>query len=161
MTSVLRSVLVVLALAWAASAGAQPMEHHGFGGPGMGMGPGAPPFLENLFPPGLIMRHQADIGLTAAQRDAITQAMSETEKQLVDLQWQFEGEADKLTKMLDGAKVDETAALAEAEKVMAIEQRIKKTHLTLLLRIKNQLDAAQQDKLRALRPVHAGAPPRE
>ena len=95
MTSVLRFLLVVLALAWVTTAGAQPMEHHGFG-PGMGMGgPGGPPFMENLFPPGLIMRHQTDIGLTPAQRDAITQAMSDTEKQLVDLQWQFEGEAER------------------------------------------------------------------
>ena len=142
--------------------GADPMERHHFGGggPGMGMGPGGPPpFLENLFPPSLIMRHQSEIGLTPAQREAITQAMSETEKQLVDLQWQFEAEAEKLAKILAPAKVDEPAALAQAEKVMGIEQRIKKTHLTLLIRIKNQLEAGQQEKLRALRPARSPGPP--
>jgi Spy/CpxP family protein refolding chaperone len=151
-------VAALFVLAVVAPVTAQPMEHFG-GGRHMGMG-GPPAFLENVFPPALIMRNQSEIGLRPEQRDAITQAMADTEKQLVDLQWQFEGEAEKLGKVLGAAKVDEAAALAEADKLMAIEQRIKKTHLTLLVRVKNQLDPTQQEKLRALRPARrAGGPP--
>ena len=42
-------------------------------------------------------------------------------------------------------------ALAQAERVMTVEQEMKKAHLALFLQIKNQLDATQQAKLRALR----------
>jgi hypothetical protein len=41
--------------------------------------------------------------------------------------------------------------LAQADKVMNLEREIKKTHLSLLVRIKNLLTAAQQEKLTALR----------
>ena len=152
-------VAVLLALAAAVPVAAQPMEHFG-GGHHMGMGPGGPPaFLENVFPPALIMRNQSEIGLRPEQRDAIAKAMADTEKQLVDLQWQFEGESEKLGKVLGATKVDEAAALAEADKLMAIEQQIKKTHLGLLIQVKNQLDPAQQEKLRALRPSRRNGPP--
>jgi Spy/CpxP family protein refolding chaperone len=154
-----RLLAVVLLLGAAAPALAEPMEHLG-GGRGMGMGPGGPPpFLENVFPPGLIMRNQTEIGLRSEQREAITRAMGETEKQLTELRWEFESEAEKLRKLLEADRVDETAALAQADKVMAIEQRIKKAHLGLLVRIKNKLDPAQQEKLRALRPARRGGGP--
>ena len=43
--------------------------------------------------------------------------------------------------------------------VTAIEQQVKKVNFTLLVRIKNQLDSQQQEKLRALRPAHPFGPP--
>jgi len=50
--------------------------------------------------------------------------------------------------------VDEAAVLAKLEQVTALEQRVKKVNFTLLVRIKNQLDPQQQEKLRALRRAH-------
>src|SRR2546425_5380442 len=40
-----------------------------------------------------------------------------------------------------------------------LEQRVKKVNFTLLVRIKNQLDPQQQEKLRALRRAHPFGPP--
>src|SRR5262249_57795002 len=58
---------------------------------GMGMGRmRGPTFLRQLFPPTLIMQHQSDIGLTGAQRDAITKEMTDTQKAVLDLRWQLE-----------------------------------------------------------------------
>src|SRR6059058_5315655 len=48
--------------------------------------------------------------------------------------------------------------LAERQ-VTSIEQQVKKVNFTLLVRIKNQLDSEQQEKLRALRPAHPFGPP--
>jgi Spy/CpxP family protein refolding chaperone len=107
------------------------------------------------------MRHQGEIGLTSAQQEAITEAMAESQKKLVQLQWRSEAESEKLTKLLRSDAVDETAALAQAERVLQVEQEIKQTHLALLIRIKNQLTPAQQKKLRELRPRHPGPPPGE
>ena len=120
------------------------------GPPGM-MGP--PAFLEHLFPPELVMRYQSDLGLTPAQQEAMTQIMAETQAKLVELQWKFEAATQALTKMLEKDTVDEEAVLAQWDQLSGVEQQIKKTHLSLLLRIKNQLTSSQQEKLRALRPT--------
>jgi len=134
---------------------AQPMEPPMGGGP---PGMGGPSFLENVFPPGLIMRHQSDIGLTDAQREAITKQMGEAQKWLVTLQWDVERESEKLGKLLAAERVDEAAALRQADQAMSAEERLKKAHLTLLIRIKNALTPAQQVKLRQLRPGRAPLP---
>jgi Spy/CpxP family protein refolding chaperone len=118
------------------------------GGPGH---PGRPLFLEQLFVPEQVMRYQQDIGLSDEQRAKITAAMGETQKQLIDLQWQFEGESKKLTDMLAAPTVDEAAVTAQADKVMNLELQMKRTHLGLLIRIKNVLTPEQQSKLKALR----------
>jgi Spy/CpxP family protein refolding chaperone len=135
---------------------AQPMEPPMEGGP-PGMG-GPPSFLENVFPPGLIMRHQSDIGLTDAQREAITKQMEEAQKGLVTLQWDVERESEKLAKLLAAERIDEAAALRQADQAMSAEERLKKGHLTLLIRVKNALTPAQQQKLRQLRPGRAPLP---
>jgi Spy/CpxP family protein refolding chaperone len=143
----MKTLALLLALATAAAA------HADMDRPGMGGGPpgGPPAFLEHVFPPTLIMRHQAAIGLTPAQEEAITQAMSETQAKLVPLQWKSEGESEKLAELLKGDTVDEKAALAQSERVLAAEQEIKQVHLALLIRIKNKLTPAQQKQLRELR----------
>ncbi len=124
---------------------------------------GAPPaFLDQLFVPEMIMRNQDEIALTDEQRDAITQAMADAQKKLVDLQWQFESASKKLADKLGAPNIDEAAALAEADRVMNLELQMKKTHLGLLIKIKNLLTASQQAKLRELRakePQRPGPPP--
>jgi Spy/CpxP family protein refolding chaperone len=145
------TLIATLMSAAAAQPSGAPMEG---GPPGMG----GPSFLENVFPPSLIMRHQSEIGLTDAQRQAITKQMEETEKALVSLQWDVERESEKLGKLLAAGHVDEAAALRQADQVMSAEERLKKAHLTLLIRIKNELTPAQQEKLRQLRPERHGGP---
>jgi len=112
-----------------------------------------------LFPPKLVMEHQQEIGLRPAQMDAIKRAMNETQQQLVDLQWRLDGESEALGKLLAAEHVDEAAVLEKLDQVTAIEQQVKKVNFTLLVRIKNQLDSQQQEKLRALRPAHLFGPP--
>ena len=111
------------------------------------------------FPPKLVMEHQQEIGLRPAQVDAIKQAMHEAQQQLVDLQWRLDAESEALGKLLAADHVDEAAVLAKLGQVTAIEQQVKKVNFTLLVRIKNQLDSQQQEKLRALRPAHPFGPP--
>jgi len=139
--------LITVVLVSAPPVGAQPMrEHHPL--------KQRPVFLEHLFPPEMIMRHQQDIELTSAQQEAITKAMSEVRDQMIGLQWKLEAESQTLAKLLDHERVDETAALAEADKVLEIEQQIKRAHLGMLVRIRNQLTAKQQEELSALRRKH-------
>jgi Spy/CpxP family protein refolding chaperone len=118
------------------------------------MGPGrrGPDFLRHLFPPSLIMQHQSDIGLTDAQRQAITKAITEAEKDTLDVRWQLEEKTGALTKLLAAGSVDEAAALAQADEVLELEGRMKRLRLGLMIRVKNVLTPAQQETLRRLAP---------
>ena len=113
--------------------------------------PPEPSFMRALFPPELIMRHAREIGLTPEQRSAITSAVSKTQASTLELQWDMQDAARSLGELVSQARIDEEAALDAAARVMEIEGKVKRSHLRLLIRIKNQLDAVQQDQLRALR----------
>lgn len=113
---------------------------------------GEPAIFRELYPPELVMEHQRELKLTPEQREAITGAIKGMQGEVLDLQWQMQDEMKKLGELLRAERVDESGALAQAEKLMTLEQKIKKHHLTLLIRIKNELDAVQQQKLRELRP---------
>jgi len=144
----IRSVLV-LTLVLAAPA-------FGFGGPGGSGGPddlGPRPgsFLRVLYPPRVVMRYATDIGLTPNQKEQISEQVRETQKDLIDVQWKLGEASNELEKLLEAERIDERAAMAEAEQVMAIEQEVKERHLRLLIRIRNLLTPEQRAKLRALR----------
>jgi Spy/CpxP family protein refolding chaperone len=115
------------------------------------MGRGSPELVRDLFSPRLVMRHQAAIGLSETQRAAITKAMVETRTRLVDVQWRLARESAALEKLVAGPRIDRAAALAQAKRVMAIEEEMKTAHLGLLIEIKNQLEPGQQARLRMLR----------
>jgi hypothetical protein len=115
-----------------------------------------PAFLAHLFRPELVMKNQAAIGLTDAQRTAITAAIRETQDRLLPMQWELEAQSEQVAKLFATPRIDPDAALAAAAPVMDIEQQIKKEHLRLLIRIKNELTPEQQEKLRALHPEGCG-----
>jgi len=118
---------------------------------GVGSETPPPPFMNELYPPELIMRHGREIELTPEQREAIGGFVKETQAETFDLQWEMQAAAQSLTEAMSRDEVDEKTALDAATSVMAIEGKVKRAHLRLLIRIKNRLTKAQQQKLRALR----------
>ncbi len=159
MTNLARAVSILVSLAAAAPLWAQggpPPDPRGAGmtGAERQFGPPAPPaFLKDVFPPKLVMEHQQEIGLTSAQVEAIKQAMTQAQQQLVDIEWRLDAESEGLGKLLAADHVDEPTVLAKLDQVTALEQQMKKVNFTLLVRIKNHLDPEQQKKLRALQPL--------
>ncbi len=109
------------------------------------------PVGRNLFPPELVMQHQQQIGLTEGQRAAIKKEVEGAQSKFLDLQWQMQAESEKLVGLLQARPVDEARALAQADSVMSLERTIKKTHLGVLIRIKNALTAEQQEELKKIR----------
>jgi Spy/CpxP family protein refolding chaperone len=120
---------------------------------------GRPAFLEHVFRPEQVMRHQEAIGLTAEQREAISGAIRETQQRLLGLRWQLDGRAEEAAKLFAGERIPSEPALALATAVMEVESEIKKEHLRLLIRIKNELTPEQQEKLRALGPKRCAPDP--
>lgn len=113
--------------------------------------PSDDPLARLLFPPELVMQHQADIGLKPEQRTAITSAIGELQGKVLDVQWRMQDAAKALAALLDRPVVDQTAALVQVDEVLNLEREVKRAQLTLLIRIKNTLTPAQQGKLEQYR----------
>jgi Spy/CpxP family protein refolding chaperone len=111
---------------------------------------GDDPFARYFFPPDRVMGHAQEIGLEDAQRTAIRAEVQKAQPKFLDLQFDMQAETEKLARLISEKRVDEAKVLAEIDRVLAIEKEIKKTQVTLLVRIKNVLTAAQQAKLEEL-----------
>jgi Spy/CpxP family protein refolding chaperone len=113
--------------------------------------PGDDPIAQQLFPPELVMKHGQDIGLDETQRAAMKQAIQAAQAKFLDAQWDMQAASQKMVRLLQARPIDETAVLAQADKVMGLEREVKRTQLSLLIRIKNLLSEAQQAKLAEMR----------
>jgi Spy/CpxP family protein refolding chaperone len=113
--------------------------------------PADDPIAQNVFPPELIMKHGGEIGLEAEQRAAIKDAVLQAQTKFLSAQWEAQEETTKLIHLLQARPVDEKAVLAQADRLMDLERQIKKTQLSLLVRLKNLLTPAQQTRLADLR----------
>jgi TonB-dependent SusC/RagA subfamily outer membrane receptor len=109
------------------------------------------PFAAHLFPPDLIMANQREIGLRDDQRTAIVNDMQRTQASFVDLQWKMSTESEQLERLLEAATVNESAVLAQIDRVLAAEREIKRAQVGLLIRIRNGLTAQQQARLAEIR----------
>lgn len=113
--------------------------------------PGPDPFAKFLFPPELIMQKQAEIGLRDAQRDQISSELSKAQQIFTGVQWRIAAEAGKLEKLLQADAVDEARVLAQVDTILNLEREVKRTHIALLVRIRNALTDEQRKRLAQLR----------
>jgi Spy/CpxP family protein refolding chaperone len=109
------------------------------------------PIAQMLFPPELVMKYHNEIGVDESQSKAIKDAIQKAQSRFLDLQWEMQSQAEKLAQLLKARPVDEAAVDAQLDRVLNVEREIKKTQIALLVRIKNQLTEAQQNKLTELR----------
>jgi Spy/CpxP family protein refolding chaperone len=109
--------------------------------------PGDDPLARHLFPPERVMGHAQEIGLDDAQRTAIRKEVQKAQSKFLDLQFDIQTEMETMVRLVKENKVDEPKVLAQLDKVLALEKEIKKTQISLLVRIKNTLTLAQQAKL--------------
>jgi uncharacterized membrane protein len=104
-----------------------------------------------LYPAELVMDHQAAIGLSDEQREAIRTELRRAQTELVDAELDLRAHREALARTLAPPRVDEAAAMRAAEQVVDGERAIKLSHMQLLVRIKNVLTPAQQRALDRLR----------
>jgi Spy/CpxP family protein refolding chaperone len=109
------------------------------------------PLAPFVFPPDLVMRYASEIGLDERQRAAVKDAVVKLQGHVLEVQWDVQAESEKMARLLQASPVDETALLAQADKVMGLEREVKRAHLSLLVRIKNLLTDTQRARLGELR----------
>jgi Spy/CpxP family protein refolding chaperone len=114
------------------------------------------PFAGNLFPPELIMQHQQALGLGEEQKNLLKAELSKLQTHLNELQWDLQGEVEKLAALVKQDQADEAQTLTQLDKVLSLEREIKRAHIGLLVRIKNKLTPEQQARLREIQGKPTG-----
>jgi Spy/CpxP family protein refolding chaperone len=109
------------------------------------------PLGDVMFPPDLIMGHARELGLTDEQKAFMRGEIQKTTARFLELQWQLQDAVESLHQTMKSNAVDEPQALAQLDKVLDTERQVKRLHFSLGIRLKNQLTAEQQGKLRAMR----------
>src|SRR6185503_15667686 len=109
------------------------------------------PIGDNFIPPELIMQHQQEIGLSQEQKSFITAELQKAQARFNELQWQLAGEVETMASLVKQDRIDEAQTLAQLDKVLNLEREIKRTHIALVIRIKNRLSAEQQARLQELK----------
>ena len=121
--------------------------------------PSPDPFGESLFPPELVMHFQSEIGLTEQQRNFILTNVQKMQTDFADKEQQLQKEVEKLAGVLKKERIEMEVALAQVDKVLSLEQGIKRAHLALIIGIKNKLSPEQQTKLQEIKKLtEAGKP---
>jgi len=105
----------------------------------------------NLIPPELVMSQSEQLGLNEKQRAAIKGEIQKMQAKFVDVQWDLQEQTSRMVQLLQQTPVDETKVLEQADKIMGLEREIKRSHLAMLVRIKNTLTAEQIAKIEAVR----------
>jgi Spy/CpxP family protein refolding chaperone len=130
-------------------------QHRGPDGPGH---EGMDAFARNFYPPELIMQKQEALQLSEEQLTYFKTEMRRAQLNFTELQWKLQDEAEKLANLAKAQKPDETAILAQLDKVLSAEHDVKRAQLTLLVRIKNKLTPVQQAILNNMREMRTPKP---
>lgn len=120
--------------------------------------PPGDPLGDVMFPAELIMQHQRELALTDEQKAFMRAEINKTTTRFNELQWQLQDAMEALHETMKANPVNEQQALAQLDKVLDGEREIKRLHIGLAIRIKNQLTAEQQAKLHSMMHRPDGGP---
>ncbi|HEV8411334.1 MAG TPA: hypothetical protein VGQ30_12555, partial [Gemmatimonadaceae bacterium] len=109
------------------------------------------PLARYLYTPEFVIAHQDAIGLTAEQGVALKTSAAVSRMQVMQTQIKLSASTEKLTTILSSPVVDEASVLQQIDQVLALEREVKRAQLSMLVRVKNQLTPAQQEKLDKLK----------
>jgi Spy/CpxP family protein refolding chaperone len=109
------------------------------------------PLANVMFPPDLIMAHQRELGLTDEQKTYMRGEFGKTAARFNDLQWQLHDATEALGETMKAGTVNEQQALTQLDRVLETERQIKRLHMELAIKIKNNLTPEQQTKLQGIR----------
>ena len=104
-----------------------------------------------MFPPEMVMQNQRELGLTEQQKTYMRTEIGKTSARFNDLQWQLHDAMEVLHETMKANQVNEQQALAQLDRVLETEREIKRLHMELAIKIKNNLTPEQQQKLHSLR----------
>src|SRR2546428_5748521 len=114
------------------------------------------PLADAMFPPEMIMQHARELNLTPEQKTFMRNEIQKTTTRFNELQWQLQDAMEALHETMKSDSVNEQQALAQLDKVLDAEREIKRLHIGMAIRLKNQLTPEQQAKLHAMHRMMMG-----
>ena len=108
------------------------------------------PMAEFFVSPDVIMQNQRELGVTAEQRERIKSIVSEAQQSFTPLQWDMEAETEELHAILAQEDISRDEVFAQLDKLLAVESRIKRAHLGMLIELRRALTPEQFRKAREL-----------
>jgi Spy/CpxP family protein refolding chaperone len=112
--------------------------------------PTADPLAGAFFSPELVLLAKDRIALTPEQWQAFQARMEQTKPRSDELRARLERETAALAALAKQERVDETALVAQFDRVLDVERELKHLHLGVVVVIKNLLTPGQQAQLRQL-----------
>ncbi len=100
-------------------------------------------FKGKLFAPDIVLQQQAELHLTKQQFTAIRAAVVEVQSGVAEHEWDMREAYQALMLELDKAPISEAEVLKHATKALLAENALKKMQMTMLIKLKNLLDAEQ------------------
>ncbi|MBT1696668.1 hypothetical protein KK083_07275 [Fulvivirgaceae bacterium PWU4] len=104
-------------------------------------------FQQKLYAPDLVLKYREEASLSADQVEKIKSIYNGELAAYNSKKWDLDAMMVKLEQLISVSKVDSKAAMAQLEKSLVLEAEIKKMKLDMLLKVKNLLTPAQQEKL--------------
>lgn len=111
------------------------------------IGKGDDLFQKNLYSADRVMEMRNELDLTETQAAKIKKIHSENAGKFSTMKWDLDDETKKLKALMDQSKIDETAVQKQMDKVLALENSMKKQQLSTMVSIKNELSPEQQEIL--------------
>jgi Spy/CpxP family protein refolding chaperone len=155
------AVIVLIATAVAQQPNQQPRSPHPPDRPNPDMVPDHPhpppnpdPLAHLMFPPDMILSHARELNLTEDQKTFMRSEVQKTMTSFQDLQWKLQDQMELLQEIMKSSSVNEQQAVAQLDKVLDVENQIKRLHIGLAVRLKNRLTPEQQDQLQKMRMEH-------
>lgn len=120
------------------------------GGPPAVDGPPGDRVTDLLFSPQLVMRNQAQLGITTEQREYIVEQIQEAQAEYTARTWELEGATEELAlRIQQGA--EESLLLEQLDRVLELEREIKRARFLLSVRIRNILTPEQLSQVERLK----------
>ena len=108
-------------------------------------------FENELFSAKLALKNRIEIGLSNDQIASIQEIYTTHITEFEIMRFELDAQLIELDKIMKVTEVDEERATVQLQKVLRLEEQLKRIRLLMLIRIKNTLSSDQQAKLKNLR----------
>ena len=106
-----------------------------------------------LFPPDIVLQHQAQLELTAEQRKVIRAEVTGMQSKIAAVDWDIMEAGLAVQEEISALPVNREAVLDKAGRVFEAENRKKRAWLEMLINIKNALTPRQVEYLQRVTSV--------
>ena len=113
--------------------------------------PKADVFKGKLFPPNVILEHQAELGLSKQQFTEIRKTVVELQGKVAEHEWDVREAYQNIMAELDKSPIDQDRVLEHVGAALRAENEVKKLQVAMLIKLKNLLNDEQVAYLESTR----------